>query len=95
MSMRNPWLRLTFDSWTLGMEMSTVVGLRALALATGGPAAQAEANRMVQEKLSAGLELQARAMSGALGFGGVTTASRTLAHYRRKVRANRRRLLKA
>jgi len=91
---RNPWLRLTLDSWSLGMEASTVIGLRTMALAAGGPAAQAEASRMIREKVDSGLELQARALSGSLGFSAATATARTLTHYRKKVRANRRRLTK-
>jgi hypothetical protein len=26
----NPWLRLGFDAWALGLEASTVIGLRTL-----------------------------------------------------------------
>lgn len=91
----NPWLRLGFDAWMLGVEASSVIGLRTLKLAAGGPAAQAEAERMVQEKLEAGLALQTRLLSGALGAVPETVARRSLTHYRRKVRANRRRLSKA
>lgn len=92
--MRNPWLRLTLDSWSLGMEASAVIGLRTMALATGGAKAQAETSRMIQEKIDAGLELQARALTGGLGLTAATATRRTLAHYRKKVRANRRRLSK-
>lgn len=91
---RNPWLRLTLDSWSLGMEASAVIGLRTMALAAGGAKAQAETSRMIQEKIDSSLELQARALSGSLGFTAATATGRTLAHYRKKVRANRRRLSK-
>jgi hypothetical protein len=66
--------------------------LRALKIAAGGPAAHQEINRMVSEKVDAALELQARALTGALGLTPQVAAGRTLTHYRRKVRANRRRL---
>jgi len=49
---------------------------------------------MVREKVDAAIALQAKALTGALGFGGPGAAAATLAHYRRKVRANRRRLSK-
>ena len=76
------------------MEASTVIGLRTLKLAAGGEAASAEAERMVSEKLDSALALQTLAMTGGLGFSPAGAASKTLAHYRRKVRANRRRLSK-
>jgi hypothetical protein len=90
----NPWLRIGFDAWSLGMEASAVIGLRTLKIAAGGAAGDAEARRMVSEKLDAAAELQTKALAGGLGLTGAAMASRTLAHYRRKVRANRRRLSK-
>jgi hypothetical protein len=47
---------------------------------------------MVSEKIDAGLTLQALALTGRLGLTPNSAATKTLAHYRRKVRANRRRL---
>jgi hypothetical protein len=61
-------------------------------IAQGGAGAAAEADRTVSEKVAAPVELQKLALTGGLGFGPETAASKTLAHYRRKVRANRRRL---
>ncbi len=91
----NPWAALGWSAWSLGLEASTVIGLRTLKIAAGGPAGEAEAHRMVAEKIDAGLALQTMALSGGLGFTPQDAASRTLTHYRRKVRANRRRLSKA
>ena len=94
MAVRNPWPGIAFDAWVLAFEASWVVGLRALRLAAGGASATAEAQRMVGEKIDAGLALQAKLLSGNLGVTPPRAATRTLAHYRRKVRANRRRLVK-
>lgn len=88
----NPWLRLGMDAWTLGIEASTVIGLRTLRIAGGGAAGEAEFLRMITEKVDAGLALQALAMKGALGPSPDRAAAASLAHVRRKVRANRRRL---
>lgn len=88
----NPWTRLTFDAWRLAMEANTVIAHRALIIIAGGPGAQAEANRMVAEKIDAGIALQTLAFTGGLGATPQQAARKTLAHYRRKVRANRRRL---
>ncbi|MHA6720179.1 hypothetical protein ACX40Y_12090 [Sphingomonas sp. RS6] len=86
------WMKIGIDSWTLGMEASTVIGLRMAKLAAGGPAAAIEAQRMVAEKMQAALELQAAAAMGKLGSTPDAQARRTLSHYRRKVRANAKRL---
>ena len=91
---RNPWFGIGLDAWRLGLEASQVVGLRAMKIAAGGTAGEAEAQRMVAEKIEAGLALQTLAMSGGLGLTPASASARTLAHYRRKVQANRRRLTK-
>ncbi len=89
---RNPWLQLGWQSWALATEASSVIALRTLKLAAGGAAAEAEATRMIAEKSRAALELQAMFVAGALGRSAPTVMKRTMGHYRRKVRANRRRL---
>jgi hypothetical protein len=63
-------------------------------IAAGGAAGEAEARRMVTEKVDAALSLQTLAMTGGVGASPERAAATTMAHYRRKVRANRRRLLK-
>jgi hypothetical protein len=93
-SRANPWFGIGWDAWRLGMEASTVIGLRTLKIAQGGAAGQAEAERMVSEKVQAGMELQALALTGGLGVTPASASARTLAHYRRRVGANRRRLSK-
>lgn len=92
MTRSNPWMTLGWDAWNLGLEASSVIGLRTLKIAAGGPAAQAETEAMIREKIEATFALQAKAMTGALGLTPAGIAARTLSHYRRKVRANRRRL---
>jgi hypothetical protein len=90
----NPWFTIGFDAFTLGIEAASVMALRSLALAQGGAKAQAEAVRMVSEKAEAAAALAVRAAMGDLGTKPATISSRTLKHYRRKVRSNRRRLTK-
>lgn len=92
MARNNPWLGLGLDAWSLGMESSAVIGLRLMKIAAGGPAAQAEASLMVSEKIESAMAMQVRAMTGGLGVTPADAAAHTLKHYRRKVRANRRRL---
>lgn len=83
--MYDSWLRLGFDTVRLGLEAQTVVALRLAKLSRGGEAAQAEAQRMVTEKMEAAAEA---AMTLATGG----TAERVVRDYRRKVRANAQRL---
>ena len=90
-----PWVRLGFGLWSLGVEASAVVGLRTFKIAAGGPAAQAEARQMIQEKIEAGWNLNTLAMTGGLGYSVHAVAAKTISHYRRKVRANQRRLAKS
>jgi len=93
--LRNPWFRVRVNAWSLGMEASSVIALRTLKIAAGGVAAEVEARRMVSEKIEASLALQALALTGGLGLTADGAATKMLAHYRRKVRANRRRLAKS
>jgi hypothetical protein len=93
-SARNPWIGIGLDAWRLGLEASQVIGLRTMKIAAGGAAGQAEAERMIAEKIDASLALQTMAMTGALGASPASASARALAHYRRKVQANRRRLAK-
>jgi ABC-type sugar transport system substrate-binding protein len=74
------------------MEASAVIGLRTMKIALGGAAAEAEARRMIAEKIDAGVALQTLALTGRLGVTPHHAAAKTLSHLRRKVRANRRRL---
>jgi hypothetical protein len=92
---RNAFLFAGYDLWVLGMESATVMTMRGLKVAAGGAAAQAEMSRMVSEKMQAGLDLQALALRGALGATMPELVSKTTRHYRKRVRANHRRLTKA
>jgi hypothetical protein len=91
---RNPWSRIGFSAWSLGLEASAVIALRMLKIASGGKDSEAEARRMINEKIEAGLSLQTKALTGGLGLTPQSAATKTLAHYQSKVRANRRRLEK-
>lgn len=91
----NPWVNYAAAWSSLGFESSAVIGLRLAKLAGGGPAAALEAHRMVAEKTTAAVEAQWE-MALALAAGtGHRAGHKTLALYRRKVKANRRRLSQA
>lgn len=89
---KNPWLDLTWRAFELGAEAQTVIALRMMKLASGGAAATAEMERMVTEKVEAAMVAQAHLASGLMTGAGAEGPRRAMAHYRRKVRANRRRL---
>jgi len=92
-SRRQPsWLGLSWAAWQAGLEAQQVIGLRLAKLASGGAAATAEINRMVAEKMAAALEAQQAAAAAMLTGKAAQIPSRTIALYRRKMRANRNRL---
>jgi hypothetical protein len=93
MTVRNPWLDLTFDALQLGIEAQTVIGLRVMKALTGGPGANAEASRMITEKIEAAMSVQASLLDGALTNAPHVGPARAVAHYRKAVLANRKRLL--
>lgn len=88
------WMALGMNSWMLGFEAAWVIQLRLLKLAAGGAAAEAEAGRMVGEKVSANIQLGAKLASGRLGQGGAKTGAAIVRHYAKPVKANARRLSK-
>ena len=89
------WFSLGLDMWMLGAEAATVVALRSAKLAAGGAEASEEAGRMVGEKIAAAMLLGQQAMLGQLGNTMPGAGAKAVAHYRRRVHANRKRLSKA
>ncbi|MFC7397707.1 hypothetical protein ACFQU1_10930 [Chelatococcus sp. GCM10030263] len=79
------WMRLSRDMTLLGLEAQEVVALRLMRLAEGGTVAEAEAGRMVDEKVSAFFEAATTLASGG-------AAEHVVSRLRRRVRANGRRL---
>ncbi|MGB3797265.1 MAG: hypothetical protein WA957_13295 [Alteraurantiacibacter sp.] len=86
------WPELAFDGWMLGAQMGTVIWLRSLRMMNGGKLAEREAQRMVSEKLTAGMTLLPAIMAGGLTQSAEAATGRALAHYEKPVNANRRRL---
>lgn len=91
MSKINPF-SLMIDSWQLGLEAWMVISLRIPKLVTGDPAAAREARLMVSEKIEAMGALQWRAMTGTLGTSPGMAMRNSIAHYRKGVARNQRRL---
>ena len=78
-------LKLWSDLFWLGVEAQQVMWLRTMRIAAGGAAGKREAVRMVSEKVSAAGEAGMKIAAGK-GAAGVVGS------YRKKVKANRRRL---
>jgi hypothetical protein len=86
------WFGIGMDAWALAAESNMVIAQRIGTMAFGGPAAAKEAERMVSEKVSANIMLGFDLMTGKLGASPEAIASNSIAHYSRKVVANRKRL---
>jgi len=86
------WAELALDGCMLGFDMSMVIWLRSLRMMAGGRPATAELQRMMSEKVVAGLTLMPAVMAGGPAQSPEGVASRSLEHFRKPVRANRRRL---
>lgn len=86
------WLTISMEAWSLAGEAAAVVMMRSAALGMGGDSAYREAHRMVTEKAEASAALGAALMTGKLGSSAESITRGTVAFYRKKVRANRKRL---
>ena len=86
---------LGLDAWLVGAEAANVMALRASRIALGGAAGQLETERMLAEKAESAWELGLAFATGGLGLTPDAVARGTLAHYGKRVRANRRRLNRA
>lgn len=80
------------ESWLLALDSAAVIWLRMARLAALDSAAFAESQRMVSEKAAAAIEVSLRTVTGGFGDSPPAIAQRSLAYYREKVAANRRRL---
>lgn len=91
-SQQGDWLTIGMEAWFLAAEASAVVVLRGAALAMGGGPAYREAQLMVTEKAEAHAELGMALATGKLGSSPESVTRGAVAHYRKRVRANRQRL---
>ncbi len=89
---QSSWLRLSLDVWQASLEAQQVIGLRLSLVAGGSDGVLAELGRMAAEKMSAAVEAQHAAVVAALTGNAVLIPLQTVAIYRRKMRANRKRL---
>jgi len=86
------WWSSGIDLWKLGLDAGTVMTLRAAKIATGGPAALAEVNLMVDEKVDAAVQAQIGFITGSFGTTPAAISKKLVRYYGAKVRANKRRL---
>ena len=91
----NAWFALTAQATRMCWDAQAVMLLRTMRIAKGGARAEAEAQRMITEKLAALAEAQLAAATATLkGSKKHRVAKKALAVYARRVRRNRRRLSK-
>lgn len=91
--LRNPsadWMKLAHDGYWLWAESMMVVGMRTTDMMTGKGSAD-ENLLMVTEKMQAGAELAVMLATGGLRSP-EQNAHKAVRHYRKRVRANRKRL---
>jgi hypothetical protein len=96
MQIWNDWFALSVQTAKLGWEAQGVMALRVMRMATQPARSQTEARRMVTEKVATLGEAQGAA-SAAVIRGGKShrVAKKVLGVYKKRVRANRRRLTRA
>jgi len=92
--LRPNWPRLLADSMTLGLNANLVIAMRLAKIAWGGPAAEAESRRMVEEKIQAARDANISAAQAILSGQAHLAPKRALSVYQRGVRKNLRRLSK-
>ena len=89
----NPWVVLTMRAFQLSWEAQSVIALRMMRLASGDVRGQVELNRMVVEKITAAAEAQVAVAAAIMnGHKDHVIAGKALTVYKKRVRANRRRL---
>jgi hypothetical protein len=88
----NAWLALTLQTARLGLDAQQVIALRLMRLSRGGAAGLAEAQLMINDKMAALGEAHLAAASGALSGDGQKLARKVLRVFRKRVRANKKRL---
>jgi hypothetical protein len=91
--MFHSWFALAYKTAQLGFEAQNVVALRLMRLAAGGTSSQTEARRMINEKFAALADAQITGTAAAMaGRPADVVSGRILNTYKKRVRANRRRL---
>jgi hypothetical protein len=87
-----PWANMAMQSTMLAIEAQQVIAMRLTKMALGGPDVQREAELMVSEKLETMAQSSQMMLMAALGGKHDMGTEKVMQLYRRKVRANRKRL---
>jgi hypothetical protein len=92
----NAWCALSLQTARLGWEAQNVIALRLMRMMVQSPGSQTEMRGMVAEKVAALAEAQSAAATAVIkgGKSHRRVAKKVLGVYRKRVRANRRRLTK-
>lgn len=85
------WFQLSWDMMQLTVEANSVIVLRTVKMATGGAGANEEVSLMVSEKVQAAMDAHFE-MATAVMSGRMDGPAKAVALYRRRVRANQKRL---
>ena len=89
----NAWCALSLQAARLGWDAQGVIALRMMRLATPNAGGRTEARRMVTEKVAALAEAQTAAAAAVMKGGkSHRVAKKVLGVYKKRVRANKRRL---
>jgi len=87
------WFAVSSQTAMLALEAQSVIALRLMRVAAGGASAQSEMTRMVTENVHALGEAQTAAVVGSVtGRSSRQIAKKVVGVYKKRVRANRRRL---
>jgi hypothetical protein len=89
------WWDLSWATWQMTLEAQEVIALRMMKFASGGDLGGHEALRMVTEKAQTAMQAQFGIAQAMMSGSPENATGHALALYRRKIRANRRRLTRA
>jgi hypothetical protein len=81
-----------FEAARFSADVQRVIALRMMRIAGGGPLAASETRRMITEKMFALAEAQVAVAASVMTGKAAGAARKARAPFRRRVRANRRRL---
>ncbi len=85
------WFQLSWDMMQLTVEANSVIALRTMKMATGGAGANEEISLMVSEKVQAAMDAHFEMTTAAMA-GRTDGPAKAVALYRKRVRANQKRL---
>jgi hypothetical protein len=91
---KQDWFSLATQMWLTTLEAQQVMALRTAKVMRGGADAGPEMRQMVEEKIEAAIKAQQSGLEMMLAGNGEQIPRKTVSSYRRKIQANRRRLLK-